>query len=154
MGDARAEVLDREQCLRLLAQVPVGRVAVVDDGGPVVLPVNHRLVRTVGPEAREAVWVLMRTAVGSTLDRQGLTPAAFQADGIDEYHRRGWSVLARGVLHHLDTPSAAWLAEHCRPEPWLVGPLERWIGLEVTAISGRRLVDAEQTWVFHVRGYL
>jgi Pyridoxamine 5'-phosphate oxidase len=37
------EVLDRDECLRLLASQPVGRVAVVVDGSPMIFPVNYAL---------------------------------------------------------------------------------------------------------------
>jgi nitroimidazol reductase NimA-like FMN-containing flavoprotein (pyridoxamine 5'-phosphate oxidase superfamily) len=148
MGDALNEPLDREECVRLLAQVPVGRMAIVEGRDPIMVPVNHRIVR-----AGDDVFVVVRTAPGSTLDRAD-GRAAFQVDGIDEYHRRGWSVLVRGTLHHLSARAVHAVAEQCRPEPWLVGDLDHWLVLEVDQVSGRRLVDAEQTWVFHVRGYL
>ena len=34
-------VLSREECLRRLRAARVGRVALIDQGEPVILPVNH-----------------------------------------------------------------------------------------------------------------
>ena len=41
----RLRVLTRSECFELLAGGQFGRVAVVDDRGPVVLPVNYVLDR-------------------------------------------------------------------------------------------------------------
>ena len=38
---AGLEILPFDECLRLLASVPVGRVGFVADGEVVILPVNH-----------------------------------------------------------------------------------------------------------------
>jgi hypothetical protein len=50
MTAAWLEPLSEERCLALLRQGSVGRLAVVVDGGPLILPVNYRLVEpTSGP---------------------------------------------------------------------------------------------------------
>lgn len=38
------EVLGPQECWKLIASSPVGRVAFAQEGGPMVLPVNHGLV--------------------------------------------------------------------------------------------------------------
>src|SRR5947208_16112754 len=48
-ADAWLEELSYENCMGLLRQGVVGRIAVVVDQFPVVLPVNYRLVETSGP---------------------------------------------------------------------------------------------------------
>jgi nitroimidazol reductase NimA-like FMN-containing flavoprotein (pyridoxamine 5'-phosphate oxidase superfamily) len=54
-------VLPRDECIRLLAtnELSLGRVAFVDQGRPVVLPVNYRV--------RDSA-VIFRTDAGSKLD--------------------------------------------------------------------------------------
>ncbi|HEX4905274.1 MAG TPA: pyridoxamine 5'-phosphate oxidase family protein, partial [Acidimicrobiales bacterium] len=53
------EVLDRDECLRLLAQATLGRVGVTIGALPCVVPVNYRIV---GDE------VVIRTGAGTKLD--------------------------------------------------------------------------------------
>ena len=100
MTDAWLEDLARETCLSLLRENSVGRIAVVIDEFPIVLPVNYRLVETSG-----VTWVAVRTRPGNVLDRVPM-PVAFEIDAIDPVHRQGWSVLVRGHLQHVN-PDAA-----------------------------------------------
>jgi hypothetical protein len=53
---ARLEILPFDECLRLLASIPVGRAGFVADGEVVVLPVNHVV---------DGQDVIFRTAHGS-----------------------------------------------------------------------------------------
>ena len=46
MSDAWLEELPYEECVELLAAQSVGRIAVIVEGGPVVVPVNYRLVES------------------------------------------------------------------------------------------------------------
>ena len=52
--------LSLEQCLEHLREGSVGRLAVVIDEHPLVVPVNYRLVETVGLR-----WIAIRTKPGS-----------------------------------------------------------------------------------------
>jgi len=138
--------LTLEECLSLLRQHPVGRVAVAQEGAPVVLPVNYRLVEAVD------TWVAVRTRPGSILDGAPLG-AALEVDQIDPVHREGWSVLVRGTLLHVD-PDAVEFRERFDPEPWFSEERDSWLVLEPFAITGRRLHAAAGDWAFHVRAYL
>lgn len=147
MTKAWLEELPVEDCLRLLGQRSVGRVAVVVDGSPIVLPVNYRLVRTSG-----LTWVAIRTRPGGIIE-QGSLNVAFEIDDIDTAHRQGWSVLVRGTLHHVD-PDVADFRERFSPEPWLLDDRDAWLVIEPFAISGRKLHPADVQWAFNIRGYL
>lgn len=147
MDDARLEELPIEDCLRLLGQRSVGRVAVVVDGSPIVLPVNYRLVKTSG-----LTWVALRTRPGGVIEQAAMN-VAFEIDDIDPVHHQGWSVLVRGTLHHVD-PDAADFRERFDPEPWILADRDAWLVIEPFAISGRKLHPAEVEWAFHIRGYL
>ena len=59
---AGLEILPFDECLRLLASVPVGRVGFFADGEIVVLPVNHVV---------DGHDVVFRTAYGSKLSAAG-----------------------------------------------------------------------------------
>jgi hypothetical protein len=103
-------------------------------------------------ETEGRTWIALRTRPGSVVDRAPVQ-AAFEIDGIDPGSRQGWSVLARGTLHHVD-PEAADFREHFDSEPWLLAERDTWMVIEPFAISGRRLHPAEVEWVFHARAYL
>lgn len=93
------ERLDREECLRLLATVPVGRFVFTLHGLPAVQPVNFVVDRG---------RIVFRTREGCRLvaAREG-TVVAFEADDIDVATSTGWSVTVVGKARILDAPEAA-----------------------------------------------
>jgi hypothetical protein len=152
MADALLDEISLEECQSLLRSSQVGRIAVVIDEFPVVLPVNYRIVETTGRETSARTWVALRTRPGNVIDRAPMN-VAFEIDGIDPRKREGWSVLVRGTLHHVD-PDAAGYRDRFDPEPWLTTEREAWLVIEPFAISGRRLRAEELEWAFHPRAYL
>ena len=147
MMDARLDELSLDECLGLLRETAVGRMAVVVDGMPIVLPVNYRLVETNG-----RTWVAMRTRAGNALDR-GSKHAALEIDGTDSFQRRGWSVLVRGILEHVD-PDAADFRTRFDPDPWIASERSVWLVIDPFAINGRRLKPPEFEDNFRERAYL
>jgi nitroimidazol reductase NimA-like FMN-containing flavoprotein (pyridoxamine 5'-phosphate oxidase superfamily) len=147
MDEAWLEVIDLEACLQHLRSERVGRLAIVVDEAPIVLPVNYRLVETLG-----LTWIALRTRPGNVLDQPG-TKVAFEIDGTDVAHRRGWSVLVRGTLHHIDD-EAAEFRQRFDAQPWMQSEREAWLVIEPFAITGRELHPAEPDWAFHVSAYL
>jgi nitroimidazol reductase NimA-like FMN-containing flavoprotein (pyridoxamine 5'-phosphate oxidase superfamily) len=137
------ESLPVEECLELLRASTVGRISVVVDGFPAILPVNHRLVEKAGATA-----VYLRTREGTIIDR---APAAvaLQIDGFDHHTRQGWSVLVRGTLRHArdeqvgDVVLESWAAAR-----------DTWVLIEATEITGRRLHASPTEWPFHPHAYL
>ncbi|HMF03740.1 MAG TPA: pyridoxamine 5'-phosphate oxidase family protein [Acidimicrobiia bacterium] len=147
MTEAWLDELSYDECLDLLRAGSVGRIAVVVDEFPVVLPVNYRLVETDAPP-----WIAVRTRPGNILDRASMH-SAFEIDVIDATHHVGTSVLVRGTLHHVD-PEAADFRKRFDPEPWILAEREAWLVIAPFAITGRRLHAAERAWAFHPRAYL
>ncbi|MEV8070987.1 pyridoxamine 5'-phosphate oxidase family protein [Streptomyces sp. NPDC004684] len=126
--------LDRPECLRLLAEVPVGRVVYTRQALPAVLPVNF----TLGPDSS----VLLRTSAGSDLVRavDGVV-VAFEADEFDPASRSGWSVVVTGQATVVTDP-----AEHERllrtgPDSWMPIRDDVFIRIESTMVTGRALAD-------------
>jgi uncharacterized protein len=146
MEETWAEELDLDICLERLRAHTVGRIGVVLDGFPLVLPVNYRLMETAG-----RTWVVLRTRTGNVIDTAS-DRVAFEIDGIDVVHQRGWSVLVRGTMDHVD-PDAADFRERFDPEPWLDERAE-WLVIEPFSITGRELRSAEQLWAFDARSSL
>jgi len=140
------EELSYEDCLRLLRMGVVGRVAVVVDGLPVIVPANYRVI-----DDAEGVGLTVRTRGGSMVDRA--LEAALEVDGIDTLHHQGWSVLARGMLGHLSDLDVERRDREVDPHPW-VGERDSWLVLRPLSITGRRLVAPEILWEFSLRGYL
>jgi nitroimidazol reductase NimA-like FMN-containing flavoprotein (pyridoxamine 5'-phosphate oxidase superfamily) len=147
MPEAWLEELPFDECLSRLRDGTVGRIAFTIDDFPAVFPVNYRLVETSAPP-----WIALRTRPGNVIDRAPIA-TAFEIDGVDEQHRRGWSVLVRGTLEHVD-PDAAGFRERFDPEPWLATERDSWLAISPFSISGRRLHPSDQIWAFHLRAYL
>ena len=147
MTEAWLEELSYDECLDLLRTSSVGRIAVVVDEFPVVLPVNYRLVETSGP-----TWIAVRTRPGNILDRASMN-TAFEIDNVDPVHHEGSSVLVRGTLHHVDA-DAADFRERFDPEPWMLTERDAWLVIAPFGITGRRLHAAELPWAFSPRAYL
>ncbi len=128
------EELDRAECMRLLGERGIGRVAFDDGEGPTVIPVNY---------AVDGDAVVFRTSASGRLRRSLLTSvaggevrAAFEVDRFDESSREGWSVLLRGGAHPLSDEERE-AAAHV--EPWPGGDREAWFRLSAREVSGRRL---------------
>ncbi|MGP4050632.1 pyridoxamine 5'-phosphate oxidase family protein [Streptomyces sp. 2A115] len=124
--------LDRQECLRLLAKVPVGRVVYTRQALPAVLPINFSLDADAS--------VLLRTSQDSDLVRaiDGVV-VAFEADEFDAATRSGWSVVVTGRATVVTDP-----AEHDRltqagPTSWM--PLREavFVRIESEMVTGRDL---------------
>jgi len=136
MKDVQWQEIVLEECIRLLREHHVGRIAVVIDGFPQVFPVNYRLVETSG-----VTWIAVGTQRGHAIERASIN-AAFEIDSVEPTQREAWSVLARGTLHHVD-PDAADFRKRFDPEPWEAAERDVWLVVQPFAISGRRLHVAE-----------
>ena len=93
--------LDPAECLRLLAEETVGRIAVdaPHRPQPVIRPVND-----VFDEPSQSV--LIRSGSGSKLFALLCTVrAAFEIDGIDPVDRVGWSVIIQGSTEEITNPA-------------------------------------------------
>lgn len=126
------EILSPDRCWELLAAAPVGRVAFVDAGEPMVLPVTH------GVHGRSIVF---RSGTGSKLEAAAMArPLAFEIDGWDPARRVGWSVLARGVGGTVDDDEVAGFG--AGTEPWLTSAAGgTWVRIRVDEVSGRQIID-------------
>ena len=126
------EVLPLAQCLSLLRSRPLGRLAYLDAGDPVVVPVNHLV---------DGSTVVLRSLAGSKLDAAVLNrPVAFQLDDHDPARGTGWSVLVRGTARLVDDPDV--VSRYASElDSWAVDdPGEAtWIRIDADEVSGRRL---------------
>jgi uncharacterized protein len=132
MAEVHFDEIDYGDCLELLRFGELGRVAVVIDGFPLIVPVNYRLVEGPG-----AVWIALRTRPGNVVDRDR-APVALEVDHVDRVKREGWSVLVRGTLQRVD-PEAADFRLRFDPKPWVPDARDRWLVIEPFSLTGRRL---------------
>jgi|SRR5665213_2513701 len=147
MTESWLEELSRQECLDFLAENAVGRIGIVHDGRPSVFPINYRLV-----EFEDRPCLVMRTRPGNVIDNAD-TDVAFEIDGIDLYHQRGWSVLVHGVLRQVEADREL-LAVHFDSDTWIAEGRTTWLILEPEVITGRRLVQPALQWAFRQSGYL
>ena len=124
--------LDRQECLRLLARMPVGRVVYTRHALPAVLPVNFSLDTDAS--------VLLCTARGSDLVRAiDDVVVAFEADEFDAGTRSGWSVVVTGRATVVTDP-----AEHARladsgPHSWMPMRDPVFVRIASEMVTGREL---------------
>jgi uncharacterized protein len=130
----RLQELTKSECFELLAGGRLGRVAVADDRGPVVFPVNFVLDRHT---------VVFRTEEGTKLHAaSGGGKVCFEADGTDEAARTGWSVIVRGEITEVTDPAEL---ARLRALPLRVqapGARDHYVRILPAALTGRRIVAA------------
>jgi nitroimidazol reductase NimA-like FMN-containing flavoprotein (pyridoxamine 5'-phosphate oxidase superfamily) len=130
---AGMEILTLEECHGLLRSTPVGRIAFLDRGEPMVLPVTI------------ALWgesIVFATDRGSKMEvAVMLRPVAVEIDGWDAATHTGWSVVVRGSAVVVDGDDAAEL-DRLHLEAW-VRPEQpkQWVRVLPTEVTGRRIPE-------------
>lgn len=128
------EVLEPDECLRLLRSQEVGRLGVVLGGFPAIFPVNY-----VVDEDR----VVFRTDGGTKLD--GVTrggSVVFEVDHLDSASRSGWSVILHGRATEItafDSPAVRERASRLALYPWSPNDKPHLVCITATALTGRRV---------------
>jgi len=125
---AGLRILDRAECLRLLARVGVGRIAVTAGALPMILPVRY---------AVDGEQVVLCVGVGSTLDqatRQAVV--AFEIDGSDLGGE--WSVSIVGVARPITDTDESARAEALPLPRWWLGRPHRFVSISTEHMTGRR----------------
>jgi uncharacterized protein len=139
--DIDMEELDEEECRKLLAGRHLGRLAIVEFGGPVIFPVNYVFDRDL---------VVFRTDPGSKLDAATERESvAFEVDATDEATRTGWSVVVRGTLAEITDPAHLARLRTLPLYPWAPGEKARYVRVRPLSITGRRIRipdDLPFTW--------
>ncbi|MFI6931840.1 pyridoxamine 5'-phosphate oxidase family protein [Streptomyces sp. NPDC050287] len=124
--------LGRQECLRLLAKVPVGRIVHTRQALPAVLPVTFCLDRD------DAV-VLCASATSELVRAVDSTVVAFEVDEIDAAAHSGWSVVVTGPATVVTDP-----VEHERlarggPRSWVPSPRQVFVRIGPELVTGREL---------------
>jgi nitroimidazol reductase NimA-like FMN-containing flavoprotein (pyridoxamine 5'-phosphate oxidase superfamily) len=137
------EMLDREECLRLLATQEVGRVAVVDHGQPHVMPVNYVL---------DGDAVVFRTAAGTKLAGATGSQVAFEVDETDRARRSAWSVVVHGLAQEVTAYDAPALVDRIAAielHPWAEFDKPHVLRIAPHTITGRRVRPTDKEALPH-----
>ncbi|MCX5254775.1 pyridoxamine 5'-phosphate oxidase family protein [Streptomyces canus] len=125
--------LGRQECLRLMAKAPIGRIVYTRRALPAVLPVNFTLD---GDGA-----ILLRTSAASELVRaiDGAV-VAFETDDVDAARHSGWSVVVTGTATAVTDPDEHERLARTGPVSWVPAPPEVFVRIEPELVTGRELV--------------
>ena len=127
----RWQELTKSECFALLSGERLGRVAVIDDQGPAIFPVNFVLDRHM---------VVFRTDEGTKLVAAARgSRVAFEIDGTDAAARTGWSVLVRGEAIEVTDPAELARLRKVRVSPWAPGPKTHYVRILPAKLTGRRI---------------
>ena len=129
-GRTGLQLLPPAECWRLLGDQRLGRIGLVVDGEPVILPVNYVV------HERSIVF---RTAGGTKLASATAWPVvSFEIDGT-EGARGGWSVLVTGRAERVHDDRTRREVEALGLEPWAPGLKLNWLRIVPRRVTGRRL---------------
>jgi nitroimidazol reductase NimA-like FMN-containing flavoprotein (pyridoxamine 5'-phosphate oxidase superfamily) len=126
----RLVALGPEECLRLLHEHHLGRLAVVIEGQPLIFPVNYAVT---GHQ------IVFRTDAGTKLLAAEGQRVAFEIDDSDPQYHDGWSVLVVGIAREERDATHMRELEQLPLRPWIAGSKSHWMCIGGGAITGRRL---------------
>jgi len=126
---ASQEHLGREESLRLLGSHPVGRIAVVVQGWPMIFPVNPHLLDS------ETI-VFRSEEVRRLTDPRCAISMALEADGIDAAGLL-WSVVVTGAGREVVPVERVRLRDLGLESP-TGGHEDDWIQIRPETVTGRR----------------
>lgn len=130
-GGAWVEYLGEDECWRLLALQPVGRVGVLVDSAPEIYPVNHMAL------GRSIVF---RTDPGNKLSGLDRSPSVcFEVDELDVETRTGWSVLVKGRASQITDPGEIDPGPEAPLRLWVIGARAHWVRIVPDEVTGRRI---------------
>jgi uncharacterized protein len=123
--------LSRDECLALMASVPVGRIIYTRRALPAVELVNFAL---------DHGDIVIRTDRGGKLAAatRGVV-VAFEADQVDVAGQSGWSVTAVGPSSEVTDPGELARLRTIGLRPWAPGVRDYFIRISPVMLNGRRL---------------
>jgi nitroimidazol reductase NimA-like FMN-containing flavoprotein (pyridoxamine 5'-phosphate oxidase superfamily) len=135
------EMLELDECWRLIETTKVGRLAVSIANHPDIFPVNHVV---------DERTIIFRTAEGTKLAAALLgTAVAFEIDGWDDEAGSAWSVVVKGHAVELERLLDVLHAEELPLYPWNGSYKPRFVKIEADEISGRRFAVVPGTLHHH-----
>ena len=136
--------LTSEECLRLMASVPLGRIIYTRQALPAVELVNFAL---------DNGDIIIRTGRGGKLAAatRGVV-VAFEADCVDPDRHVGWSVTVIGQSQEVTDPKEIGRLEKIGLRSWAPGEREHFIRISPGILNGRRLAAQGPERVYPILG--
>ena len=134
-----AEILDSNECWRLLEQTSIGRLGVIVDGQPDVFPVSFK---------RDGEGLVFRTGSGTKLQAiEANSLVALEADSVSAEFGLAWSVVVKGTAVEDDAASPALNETRRGLFPWQGVGQDHLIRIIPQSVTGRRFaLTATGTW--------
>jgi nitroimidazol reductase NimA-like FMN-containing flavoprotein (pyridoxamine 5'-phosphate oxidase superfamily) len=126
------EELGRDECLALVSTQRLGRLGVVVDGVPLVLPMGFVL---------DGETIVLQTNQGTKTLHAPLTSVSFEVDHVDWEQGVGWSVLIQGIGEDISTAidERSEALRSLVAHSWAPPPADRWLTIVPRTITGRRV---------------
>jgi len=125
------QCLPRDECLTLMASVPVGRIIYTRRALPAVELVNFAL--------DEGDIVIRTDRSGKLAAATRGTVVAFEVDQLDLAGQVGWSVTAVGPSREVTDPGELARLRTIGLRPWAPGNRDHFIRISPVMLNGRRL---------------
>ena len=126
----KIEELEHDECLTRMATQRLGRLGVVVDGVPLVLPMRF---------AMDGETVVLQTNKGAKVFHAPMTSVSFEVDHVDWEKGVGWSVLVQGIGEDIssaiDERSEA--LRSLTVHSWAPPPADRWLKIIPRKVTGR-----------------
>jgi hypothetical protein len=135
--DPALKQLTRDECLHLLASVPVGRIIFTRRALPAAELVNFVL---------DHGDIVVRMDLGGKIAaavREAIV--AFEADDLGPVRQAGWSVTAIGRSHEVIDPGVIDRLKQICLSSWVPAGREHFFRISPEILNGRRL-HAHDTW--------
>ena len=126
--------LSREECLRLVGQVPLGRIVYTRQALPAVELVNFAL--------DDGDIVIRTDSSGKLAAATRGAVVAFEADDVDVGTRAGWSVTVIGFSRAVTDGADIRHLEEGGLVPWAPGERDHFIRISPQIVNGRRVTAA------------
>jgi uncharacterized protein len=125
------EQLSRNECMRLMGSVSVGRIVYTRQALPAVELVNFALV--------DGDIVIRTHAEGKLAAATRGAVVAFEADSVDLAGNAGWSVTVVGQARAVTYGPEIRSLERISLNSWLAGKRDHFIRISPSIVNGRRV---------------
>ena len=125
------ENLSREECLRLVGQVPLGRIVYTRQALPAVELVNFAM--------HDGDIIIRTDSSGKLAAATRGAVVAFEADSVDSAAHAGWSVTVVGYSRAVTDSDEIRRLEQVGLDPWAPGKRDHFIRISPEIVNGRRI---------------
>ena len=131
------EHLSPDECIRLMASVPVGRIVYTRQALPAVELVNFAL---------HDGDIVIKTDAGDKLAAATIgAVVAFEADNVDAEGHAGWSVTVVGKSRAVTDSDEIRDLEQIALTPWAPGKRDHYIRISPSIVHGRRISSQDSS---------